>query len=799
MLRHKDRIARMTLEEKIQLCSGASTWTTKAMPQHGIPSLFLADGPHGLRKQVSEQGDHLGIHASQPATCFPTASAVASTWDLDLVREMGEALGKEAVQQGINVLLGPGVNMKRNPLCGRNFEYFSEDPYLAGKMAAAWIQGVQSQGVGVSLKHFALNNQELHRMSTDVLVDERALREYYLPAFEIAVQEAQPTTIMCAYNKVEGTYCSDHRRLLTEILREEWGFDGVVVTDWGAMNDRVAAFRAGCDLEMPGSKGRFDEQVRQAVQRGELDEAAIDACVDRILTLIERTTGADPAALPPDLYERHHQLARKVAAAGAVLLKNDGPLLPLAPDASVAVIGELARTPRYQGAGSSQVVPTRLESLLDGVRQYVPAVPFAPGYTLKDEPNEALVEEAVRLARRVETVILCIGLTPAYEGEGFDRPHMRLPVNQVALVEALARVTQRMVVVLVGEAAVEMPWADQVQAILHMQLAGQAGGLAAADLLFGKENPSGKLAETYPCRYEDGVNSSYYLKVPKQAPYLESFYCGYRYFQTAGVPVRYPFGFGLSYTRFEYGTLQIRQRGEYEVEVTASITNVGDYDGAEVVQLYVAPKTGGAYRPVRELKGFAKIHLKRGETGQVTFHLNKRSFAIYDPARGEWVVEEGQYDIELGASSADIRLSEPLHLKGVPPVRTPCSDWYYTLEGIPTKEDFITIHPDYPDYVPPTRGRYDMNNSVAEMGESSLLLRLVAWVVKREAVKHLGAQADPDDPVHKMAMASAATTPLRALGLYDPDSLPLPVAEALLDWANGHRLRALRRLLRRRA
>lgn len=799
MLRHQDLIARMTLEEKIRLCSGASYWTTEAMPRHGIRSIFLSDGPHGLRKQVTERVDHLGANASLPATCFPTASAVASTWDLDLVRQMGEALGAEAVLQDVNVLLGPGVNMKRNPLCGRNFEYFSEDPYLAGKMAAAWIQGLQSQGVGASLKHFALNNQELYRMSTDVLVDERALREYYLPAFEIAVKEARPATVMCAYNKVEGTYCSDNRRLLTEILREEWGFDGVVVTDWGAMNDRVAAFQAGTDLEMPGSQGRWDREVLEAVRSGRLDEAFIDASVDRLLTLIERTTRGTKASLPPDLFDRHHELARRIAAAGAVLLKNDGPVLPLKAGESLAVIGELARTPRYQGAGSSQVVPTRLDSLLDGLRRYVPGVPFAAGYTLRDLPDQALVDEAVALAQKVHTVILCIGLPPAYEGEGFDRPHMRLPENQVALVEALARANPRIVVVLAGGSAIEMPWADRVQAILHMHLAGQAGGLAAADLLFGKENPSGKLAETYPFRYEDVVSSSYYLKPPKQAAYLESFYCGYRYFATAGVPVRYPFGFGLSYTRFEYSDLQVRRTGEYDVEVTASITNAGEYDGAEVVQLYVAPKTGGAYRPVRELKGFSKIHLKRGETGQVSFRLDRRSFAIYDPARREWVVEAGRYDLEVGASSQDIRLSATIHLQGVEPARTPCSGWYYTLNGVPSKKDFITIHPDYPEYVPQTRGTYDMTSSVREMQETSLLLRLVYRVLKREAVKHLGVRADPEDPAFKMAVESAATTPLRALVLFDPKSLPLALAEFLVEWANGRRLRALGMLLRRRA
>lgn len=800
MLKHEATIANMSLEEKIAFCSGASFWTTKAFPHHGIPALFMCDGPHGLRKQTGA-GDHLGLDASVASTCFPTASAVACTWDVDLVREMGEALGAEAAMEEVNIILGPGVNMKRNPLCGRNFEYFSEDPYLAGKLAAAWIAGVQSRGVGVALKHFALNNQETKRMATDVRVDERALREYYLVPFEIAVKEACPTAVMCAYNQVEGVYCSDHRRLLTDILRDEWGFDGAVISDWGATHDRVAAFRAGMDLEMPGSRGRFDREVREAVAEGRLDERFIDLSVDRLLTLIDRTTRSDRGALPADLHDRrhlhdrHHRLARRIAAAGAVLLKNDGPALPLAAGAQVAVIGELARTPRYQGTGSSQVTPTRLESLLDGLAQYTDQVRFAPGYTLRDAPDPALVDEAVALAREAGTAILCLGLTDLYESEAFDRPHMRLPANQNALAEAVAAACDRVIVVLFGGSAVELPWADRVKAILHMHLPGQAGGTAAADLLFGAENPSGKLAETYPFRYEDVVSSSYYLQNPWQTPYRESMYCGYRYFASAGVPVRYPFGHGLSYTRFAYSDLQVRQTGPHAFEVTAVVTNVGDRDGAEVAQLYVAPRTGGAYRPAKELKGFAKVPLRPGEARTVTFHLDRRAFAIYDPDRKDWVVEAGEYLLEVGASSADIRLTARVEVEGVAPVRTPCSDWYYALQGVPSQQDFLTIHPVYPEYRPPTRGRFDLNSSINEMKESSLLFKLLYKVLERVVARGAGGKVDYENPSFRMMMHTAAENPIRALVLFSPDQMPPHVAEGLVEWANGRRLRGLGRMI----
>ncbi|QFZ20634.1 glycoside hydrolase family 3 C-terminal domain-containing protein [Saccharothrix syringae] len=786
---------RLLLEDKVALGSGASFWTTRAFPAAGIPSLTLTDGPHGLRAQ-GESGDHLGLADGTAATCFPTASALASSWDVGLVAEVGRAIGLEAVDQGVHVVLGPGVNMKRNPLCGRNFEYFSEDPLLSGKLAAAWIRGVQSTGTGTSLKHFALNNQELKRMSTDVRVDERALHEYYLPAFEIAVEEGDPTTVMCAYNRVEGVYCSDNRRLLTGILRERWGFRGAVVTDWGAMNDRPAAYLAGTDLEMPGNGGVTDAEVRRAVTAGLLDERVVDESVERLLALVARTTGRD-VEVPADLHDRHHELARRAAVESAMLLKNDGGALPLQPGGRVALLGALAGEPRYQGTGSSRVNPTRVVSLRDGVGEYA-AVDCAPGYRLVDEPDAALLDEAVRLAEQAEAVVVCVGLTEISESEGFDREHMRIPANQVALLESIAHLAERVVLVVVGGSAVEMPWQDCASAVLHVQLAGQAGGAAAADLLFGAANPSGKLAETYPLVYDDVVSSGYFGVDPHQTPYLESMYCGYRYFDSADKPVRHPFGHGLSYTTFAYSDLRVVRRGD-DVEVTFTVTNTGGCDGAEVAQLYVAPRTGGAYRPVQELKAFTKLALTAGESRGATLTLDRRAFAIHDPEVGDRVVEAGTYEIRVGASSRDIRLRAEVQVEGTQPRRSRVADWYYTLTGTPTPEDFLTVHAPYPVLDAPRKGTFDLDSSILEMKDSSLACRVVHFAVERTVAKRFGGKVDYDDVRFKMLMYSAADLPMRAMVRMSDGVMTPRLARFLVDSANGHTLRGLWALLRRRA
>lgn len=792
---HEDIIRKMTLEKKIAFCSGKSFWKTKDFPEHGIPSLFLSDGPHGLRKQEGES-DHLGLNASRATTCFPTASAVASTWDLSLLEKMGEAIGKEAVKVGVNVVLGPGTNMKRNPLCGRNFEYFSEDPFLSGKLSAAWINGVQSTGTGVSLKHFALNNQELKRMSSDVRVDERALREYYLPAFEIAVKEADPTTLMCAYNMVEGTYCSDNKRLINDILREEWGFKGAVMTDWGAMNDRIEAFKAGLDLEMPGSQGRFDKEVKQAVEEGKLDEAYIDACVDRLLTLIDRTTNRNAENISEDVFENNHKLAYEVALAGGVLLKNEDNILPIDKSERIAVIGKLSEVPRYQGTGSSLVSPTKLTSLLEAMKAASEKVEYSQGYTINDKEDESLVSMAVKLAASVDKVILCIGLTDIFESEGFDRLHMRIPSNQISLLKAVAAVNSKIIVVLVGGSAVEMPWETYAKAILHMQLSGQAGGEAAADLLLGKASPCGKLSETYPIKYEDVVNSSYYGVNPKQTPYLESMYCGYRYFTTAKKAVRYPFGFGLSYTKFKYSDINVEDSGNYNIEVSFNITNTGDFEGAEIAQVYVSAQTAGAYRPLRELKGFEKVSLKPGETKRVKVTLDKRSFAIFDEGKRDWVVESGTYKIQIGSNCEDIRLETALKLEGTEPKRSNCSPWYYTLKGVPSKADFLTIHRPYPEYVKKTKGTYDMTSSIKEMMETSLVCKLMYKGMEGVIAKQSGGKVDYSNPSFKMLMDSASDNPMKSMPLFSPESMPVEVAEFFVDAANGQIFKGLVKLIK---
>lgn len=784
--------ARLSLSDKVALGSGASFWTTRPAAGCDLPSITLTDGPHGLRGQ-GEGGDHLGIGGSNTATCFPTAGALASSWDIPLLTEVGEAIGREAVDQDVHVVLGPGVNMKRNPLCGRNFEYFSEDPYLSGKLAAAWIRGVQSTGTGASLKHFALNNQELKRMSTDVRVDRRALHEYYLPAFEIAVKEGEPATVMCAYNRVEGVYCSDNQHLLTDILRDRWGFRGAVVTDWGAMNDRAAAYRAGTDLEMPGNGGVTDREVYDALASGRLDEATIDASAQRMLDLIARTTRRDTAR-PDDLYERHHELARRAAVAGGVLLKNDGAVLPLARTGRIAVIGALAENHRYQGTGSSRVNPTRVVSLLDGLQRYA-AAEYVPGYHLTGDPDDALLAQAVQVAEQADRVIVCVGLTDIFESEGFDREHLRVPGNQIALLEAISHLSERVVVVLVGGSPVEVPWERAAAAILHMQLSGQAGGMAAADLLFGAVNPSGKLAESYPVAYADVVNAGYFGVDPDQTPYLESMYCGYRYFDSAGKPVRYPFGHGLSYTTFAYADLRTTISARHEVEVTFTVTNTGHRAGAEIAQLYVAPRTGGAYRPVQELKAFAKVDFAAGESRTVTFTLDRRSFAIYDPAADDWIVEAGAYEIRVGASSRDIRLRAVLELDGAAPRRAEAADWYYALNGVPTIEDFLTIHEPFERIEAPRKGTFDLNSSLLEMKDSSLACRMMLRFVERAVAKGFGGKVDYGDVRFKMLMVSAAGLPMRAMVRMSDGAMSPQLAQFFVDSANGRTLRGLWTLL----
>lgn len=657
----KEKISEMTLEEKAALCSGLNFWYMKGIERLGISPMMVTDGPHGLRKQAGES-DHLGINQSVPATCFPTASASASSWNTDKLYEAGAAIGEEALWEKVAVVLGPGTNMKRSPLCGRNFEYFSEDPYLAGEMSAAWIRGVQSKNVGTSLKHFAANNQEKARLTSNSVIDERTLREIYLAAFERAVKESEPWTLMCSYNKINGVYSCENKWLLDDVLRKEWGYDGVVMTDWGAMNDRVKALEAGLELEMPGPDGYNDRRITEAVREAKIDEAVLDKAVERLLGLYEKALKAK--AKPYDIL-KHHRIAREMAADSAVLLKNER-VLPLDSKKSYAVVGDFALQPRYQGAGSSKINPHKVDSPLDELRELGIDAAYAQGCQRdSDAVDERLVEEAKQLAAGKDGVIVFAGLPDSYESEGFDRTHLNMPDSHNHLIEAMCEVNQNVIVVLMCGSAIVMPWRDKVQAILLTYLGGEAVGGACADVLTGRVTPSGKLAETFPKDLSDTPAFGNFAGDDADIEYRENILTGYRYYDALQKEVAYPFGFGLSYTDFEYEHMDIRwDKDVRQGYVTVTVKNTGSCDGAEVVQLYVGKEDSRILRAPKELKGFVKVFLKAGETKTVDIKLDRRSFAYYDPDKGDWNVEDGTYEIYVGASSRDIRLKVCLNVEG---------------------------------------------------------------------------------------------------------------------------------------
>ncbi|MBF5082010.1 glycoside hydrolase family 3 C-terminal domain-containing protein [Quadrisphaera sp. INWT6] len=684
-------LARLAPQEKASLLDGSDFWHTQGLPEHGVPAVMVTDGPHGLRKQPTD-GDHLGLGGSVPATCFPPAAGLASSWDVELVERVGTALGEECRAEGVAVLLGPGVNMKRTPLCGRSFEYFSEDPVLAGDLAAALVRGVQSQGVGTSLKHFAANNQETHRMSVSAEVDERTLREVYLTAFERVVRDAQPWTVMCSYNRINGTYASQDPWLLTDVLRGEWGFEGLVVSDWGAVDDRPLGVAAGLDLEMPSSSGASEAKVLAAVREGRLSQDDVDRAARRVLELVARS---QPGLADPRPYDAaaHHALAREAAQRSAVLLKNEpvsshggDPLLPLQLPGSgvVAVVGEMARTPRYQGAGSSQVVPTRLDDALTALRDGIgdrASVTFAAGYPLEGSPSAGasaadLGAEAVDAARAADVVLLFLGLPGSYESEGFDREHLDLPAEQLALLDALLEVSDSVVVVLSNGSAVRLhPWADRVPALLEGWLLGQAGGSAVADLLLGAVSPSGRLAETLPQRLED--TPAFGAGFPGEGGvvrYGEGVFIGYRWYDSRRLPVSFPFGHGLTYAAFLYEELDVEVVGSGAsagLRVGVRVTNTGRVAAAEVVQVYVADPEASVARPDAELKAFARVELEPGQSRTVSFELDARALSYWSPVQRRWVVEGGAFEVRVGASSRDVRLREAVQVTGedlTPPV-----------------------------------------------------------------------------------------------------------------------------------
>ncbi|MFB6646996.1 glycoside hydrolase family 3 C-terminal domain-containing protein [Bacillus toyonensis] len=664
----KKIISEMTLEEKASLCSGLDFWNTKGIERLGIPSIMVTDGPHGLRKQA-EGADHLGIYNSIPSTCFPSAVGLASTWNKDLIHEVGVALGEECQAEHVGVLLGPGANIKRSPLCGRNFEYFSEDPYLSSQMAINHVKGVQSQGIGTSLKHFAANNQEHRRMSVDAIVDERTLREIYLASFEDVIKEAQPWTVMSAYNKVNGEYASENNYLLHDILKDEWGFEGFVVSDWGAVNERVASLANGLELEMPSSFGIGEKKIIDAINCGELSVKKLNQAVERLLYIIFK---AYENQLENATYSKdtHHQLAREVASESMVMLQNEDSILPLKKEGTVAVIGEFAKQPRYQGGGSSHINPTKLESIfeeLEMVSGEKTNILFAQGYDLaSDDVDENLINEAKKIAESADTAVLFVGLPDRYESEGFDRKHLQMPENHVQLIEAIAEVQSNIVVVLSNGAPIEMPWIGKVKGILEGYLGGQALGGAIADLLFGDANPSGKLAETFPEVLSDNPS---YLNFPGEGDkveYKEGVFVGYRYYDAKNIEPLFPFGFGLSYTNFEYSKLSISKneiKDTDTVSVLVNVKNAGSIAGKEIVQLYIKDVESSMIRPEKELKGFEKVELQPGEEKTVSFTLNNRSFAYYNVELKDWHVETGEFEILVGKSSREIVLQDNIFVQ----------------------------------------------------------------------------------------------------------------------------------------
>ena len=767
-------LQQMTTEDKIALCSGENFWETKKFEKYGIPSLFMCDGPHGLRKQENA-ADMLGVNASRPATCFPAEVTVAGSWDPELLADIGAAIGEEARQQGIGLVLGPGANLKRNPLCGRNFEYLSEDPYLAGKLAAGYIRGMEATGVSSSLKHLAVNSQEKSRFTSDSVLDARTLRELYLTAFEIAVREGKPATVMCAYPKLNGVHCSDSKALMTDILRTEWGFDGTVVTDWGAMNDRIAGFRAGCDLSMPGGSDYMEKETLQAIKDGTLPESCVDDSARRMLKLVQRAAETLRGEAACD-YEAHHALARRAAIEGAVLLKNEDGILPLNGNASVAVIGAMAKSLRYQGAGSSHINPTKLSQPLD----FLPGAVYAPGCDERGDTTDALLAEAQAAARQAEAAVVFAGLPGRYESEGFDRDDMKMPAGHLRMIEAVAAANPNTVVVLLCGSAVECPWADSVKAVLYMGLPGQAGGEAAAELLYGRANPGGKLAESWPYTYEDVPSSEIYGKTV-DALYQEGLYVGYRYYDKARVPVRWPFGHGLSYTEFAYSGLTVD--GD---TVSVTVRNTGKRAGAEVVQLYLEAPQDGLHRPLRELKGFQKVFLQPDESRTVTFTLTDRSFAVWHDG---WKIPAGTYAVCIGGLRAEIKKSGEV----LPVPAWQSGSWYAHCTGKPDRADWETMLGR--KYTPPVlkKGSFTMENTVMEMKDHSLIMRIMFKATERVIAKGFGGKADYENPEFRMLINSSAGSPLRSMMI--SGGMKGGLLPGMLDMANGHFLRGIRKMI----
>lgn len=790
-MKYADLIAQMSLEEKAGLCSGKDMWHTKAIERLGIPSVMMCDGPHGLRKQ-DDSGVSTSLNVSVDAICFPTASATASSWDKALLNQLGQAIGEEAVAENVALVLGPGTNIKRNPLCGRNFEYFSEDPYLAGMLSASFIDGVQSKNIGTSIKHYCANNQETYRMTINSVVDERTLREIYLLPFEIAVKQSQPRTIMASYNLINDTYATENEFLLNKVLRDEWGFEGLVVSDWGATNKRVKGLKAGHDLEMPSSGGMNDKLIVKAVQDGSLDESVLDTAVDRILDLVMKST-KNPKGATYDK-EEHYQIAKNIAKESAVLLKNDGSL-PLRTQ-KILLVGELAIEPRFQGAGSSFVNCTKISTVEQSLRDAGIEYEFTSGYDLSDESfkkNAKLRKNAVELAKNYDTVLVVAGLPEKYEAEGFDRKHINMPQSHDLLIEELAQVNKNVNVVLTMGSSVEMPWIDKVRSVLCMYLGGQSSGDACVDLLLGKANPCGKLAETFALKLSDIPSTQNFPGARFSVEYREGLYVGYRYFNTANAPVLFPFGHGLSYTKFEYSNLTLSSKNITDKDIltaTVDVQNVGDMDGKEIIQLYVNDVESSVYTPYQQLKGFEKIFLKAGEKKRVTFSLDKRSFAFYNVNAGDWQVESGEFKIMIGASSRDIRLEDSVTVNSTDTaeiIPTSADSWYCAPDANKeiTKEEFLAMAGlnIKEDYRIAKKGEFTEDDSFEDMANTSGLARFALKIAK-PAIR-MSMKAQKDDPNYLMIYEVMKTSPMRALAFSSQGMFNMKMVDGVVTIMNG--------------
>ena len=801
----KELVREMTLEEKASLCSGEDVWHLKSIERLGLSSILVTDGPHGLRKQV-DRTDELGIGESAPAVCFPTASAFACSFDRELAYEIGKALGEECLKEGISVLLGPGANQKRSPLCGRNFEYYSEDPLLSGEMAAAFIQGVQSMGVGTSLKHYAANNQETRRMSIDVIVDERALRDIYLRGFEIAVKKGKPWTVMCAYNKVNGTYCSDNAYLLTEILRNEWGFKGLVISDWGAVNNRVKGISAGLDLEMPGNKGYNDKKIIEAVQKKTLPESDLDIVAERIVELILKSMRTRKEHAPCDM-DAHHRLAVDAHKQSAVLLKNENNILPGFINQNAAVIGMLAKKPRYQGAGSSKVNPYRLTNAWDALVSKGVKAEYASGYSLDkntDESGESqsLIEEACKVAKGKDIVYIFAGLPEGYESEAFDRENLSLPDVQNRLVEAVCKVNPNVVVVLACGAPVELPWVNQVKGILLSYLGGEGSGEAIADLLLGTAVPSGKLAETWPLSLEDNPSYNYFPGGRTTVEYRESIYVGYRYYEKANKPVLYPFGHGLSYTGFEYSDLKISpveaEFGE-EIEISFNIKNTGTVEGKETALVFVSCPDSKMFMPEKELCGFDKVSLKPGEVKNISIRINTEQFGYYNTEIGKRYTPTGEYHIKVGSGSASIHLTDTVRIVSPdmhePDYRSSAPTYYNLPTGslvIPDEEFAALYGKRLPSGDGPAKRPYTTSNCILDVQHTFVGKILTRAINKKVKENSSGAEDD-----EAMMYAVMYEMPFDFLVRSSNGVLTDRMMEGILDLLNGHFFKGIWKLIKK--